>query len=116
VYVGQSGSSLNVRYKEHVRYKITNNTHSGYTLNILQNRHEYGPTVITLQLLKTCSKDTHMKCWEALYMQAFNQHGILNAEQQVRDSNPTYELINVTKFLPRNLLSVSRNEAQNAHP
>jgi len=49
-------------------------------------------------------------------MQAFNQHGILNAEQQVRDSNPTYELINVTKFLPRNLLSVSRNEAQNAHP
>jgi len=57
-----------------------------------------------------------MKCWETLYMQAFNQHGILNAEQQVSDSNPTYELINVTKILIRNLLPVSRNEAQNAHP
>jgi len=57
-----------------------------------------------------------MNCWEALYMQAFHQHGILIAEQQVSDSNPLYELINTTKILPRNLLSVSRHETQNAHP
>jgi len=41
---------------------------------------------------------------------------ILIAEQQVSDSNPLYELINATKILPRDLLSVSRNEARNAHP
>jgi len=116
VYVGQSGKSINIRHNEHVRYKRTNNRQSAYALHILKNRHEYGPTVDTLQLLKTCSKDKHMKCWAALFMQAFHQHGILNAEQQVSDSNPPYELINVTKILPRNLLPVSRNEAQNAHP
>ena len=38
-----------------------------------------------------------MNLWEALYMQAFRQHGILIAEQQVGDSNPLYELINTTK-------------------
>jgi len=48
-------------------------------------------------------------------MQAFHQHGILIAEQQVSDSNRLYELINATKILPRNLLPVSRNETQNAH-
>jgi len=57
-----------------------------------------------------------MDCWEALYMQAFHQHGILIAEQQVSDSNPLYELINATKILLRNVVPVSRNEAQNAHP
>ena len=108
--------SINVRHKEHVRYIRTNNPQSAYALHILQNRHEYGPTVDTLQLLKTCSKRTHMNCWEALYMQAFHQHGILIAEQQVSDSNPLYELINATKILPRNLLPVSLNEAQTAHP
>jgi len=56
-----------------------------------------------------------MNCWEALYMQAFHQHGIL-IEEHVSDSNPLYELINATKILPRNLLALSRNEAQNAHP
>ena len=67
VYVGQSGLSITVRHKEHVRYIRTNNPQSAYTLHILQNRHEYGPIVDTLQLLKTCSKGTHMNCWEALY-------------------------------------------------
>ena len=51
-----------------------------------------------------------------IYMQAFHQHGILIAEQQVSDSNPLYELINATKILPRFSLPVSRHEAQNAHP
>jgi len=116
VYVGKSGSTINVRHKEHVRYIRTNNPQSAYSLHILQNRHEYGPIVGTLQLLKTCSKGTHMNCWQTLYMQAFHQHGILIAEQQVSDSNPLYELINATKIPPCNLLPVSRNEAQNAHP
>jgi len=116
VYAGQSGGSINIRYKEHVRYIRTNNPQSAYTLHILQNRHEYEPIVDTLQLLKTCSKDTHMNYWEALYMQVFHQHGILIAEQQVSDSNPLYELINTMKILPRNWLPVSCHVTQNAHP
>jgi len=64
-----------------VRYIRTNNPQSAYALHILQNRHEYGPIVDTLQLLKTCSKGTHMNGWEALYMQTLHQNGILIAEQ-----------------------------------
>jgi len=42
VYVRQSGRSINVRHKEHVRYTRTNNPISAYALHILQNKHEYG--------------------------------------------------------------------------
>jgi len=92
VYVGQSGRSINVRHKEHIRYIRTNNPLSAYALHILQNRYEYGTTADTLQLLKTCQKDTRMNVWEALYMQVFNQHKVMITEQQVSDTNPLYEL------------------------
>ena len=53
VYVRQSGRSINVRHKEHIRYVRTNNPLSAYALHILQNRYEYGTMADTLQLLKT---------------------------------------------------------------
>ena len=69
VYVGQSGRSIKVRHKEHIRYIRTNNRLSAYAVHILQNRHEYGTMEDTLQLLKTCRKGTRMNCWETLYVQ-----------------------------------------------
>ena len=102
VYVGQSGISLNIRHKEHIRCIRTNNPLSAYALHILQNRHEYVSIADTLQLLKTCSKGTHINCWQALYMQVFSQHKILITEQQVSDPNPLYALVNTTRILPRN--------------
>ena len=100
VYVGQSGRSINVRYKEHIRYIRTNNPLSIYALHILQNRHEYGTIADTLQLLKTCQKGTCMNCWEALYMQIHHQNKVLITEQQVSETNPLYELVNITQILP----------------
>ena len=102
VYVGQSGRSINIRHKEHIRYIRTNNPFSAYALHVLQNGHEYGTIADTLQLLKTCQKGTRMNCWEASYMQVFHQYKILITEQQVSETNPTYELVNTTRILPRN--------------
>ena len=41
-YVGQTGSSIVVRHKEHTRYIKTNNPVSAYALHILNNKYEYG--------------------------------------------------------------------------
>jgi len=68
VYVGQSGSSINVRHKEHIRYITTNNPVSTYALHILQNRQEYGTITGALQLSKACQMGTRMNCWEAFYI------------------------------------------------
>jgi len=40
-----------------------------------------------------------MNCWETFYMQAFYQHNILIAEQQVNDINPLYQLAYTTRDL-----------------
>jgi len=56
-------------------------------MHILQNRHEYGPAIETLQFLKACTKGTRMSCWENMYMQTFHSHGTLITEQQIGDPN-----------------------------
>jgi len=41
-YIGQTGSSLKIRYREHIRYIKTDNPNSIYALHILNNRHAHG--------------------------------------------------------------------------
>jgi len=72
VYVGQSGGTINVKYKEHIRCIRMNNSTSTYEAHILMNRREYWTKENTLQLLKACQKGTRMNCWEALYIQIFH--------------------------------------------
>jgi hypothetical protein len=96
VYVGQSGRAINVRYKEHIRYIRTNNSTSAYAAHILQNGHEYGTADDTLQLLTACEKGSRMNCWKALFIQAFHQQEVLITEQQFNDTNPLFELANIT--------------------
>jgi hypothetical protein len=91
-YIGQSGSPITIRHKEHTCYIRTNNPISVYALHILNNRNEYSTAEETLELLKPCNKGTRMNYWEAFYIQAFHQHKILIKEQQVNDINPLYEL------------------------
>jgi len=57
-------------------------------LHVLNNKHDYGTTEETLELLKSCHKGTRMNCWETFYMQLFYQNNSLINEQQVRDINP----------------------------
>ena len=91
-------------HKEHIRYTRTNSPTSANALHILNNRHEYGPAEQTLKLLKPCNKGTKINCWETLYMQAFHQHNILIAEQQV---NPYTSLLiqHVTNYGSPNTVS-----------
>jgi hypothetical protein len=80
--------SITVRHKEHIRYVRTNNPISAYALHIMNNKHDYGTTEETLELLKSCHKGTRMNCWETVYMHLFYQNNSLINEQQVSDINP----------------------------
>jgi hypothetical protein len=102
-YIGQSGRSITVGHKEHVRCVRTNIPISAYALHILNNKHEYGTAEETLELLKSCHKGTQMNCWETFYMQALHQHKLLINKQQISDINPLYELADTSRIpLQRN--------------
>ena len=51
-YVGQTSRSLNIRFREHIRYIRNNNPQSAYALHILQNQHEYGQINSIMTLVK----------------------------------------------------------------
>jgi len=68
-YVGRSGRTVTTRHKEHIRYIKNNNPASAYAVHILNNRHEYGTTENTLQLIKPCRKISKMNHWENMYLQ-----------------------------------------------
>jgi len=105
MYIGQTDSSINIRYKEHMRYIKYNNPQSAYAAHILQNRHECGPQQETLQLLKHCHKGTRMTCWENLYIQTHYIHGTVITEQQVNEINPLYSTANIARIIPNSTCS-----------
>jgi hypothetical protein len=55
-YVGQSGRTINVSFKEHVKYIRSNNSTSAFAAHVLGNRNEYRMKENTIQLLKPCQK------------------------------------------------------------
>ena len=97
-YIGQSGRSIAIRHKEHVRYTRTNNPTYAYALHILNNKYDFETAEETLKLLKPCHKDPRMNCWETFYMQLFHQHGTLINEQRLNDINPLYEIADTSRI------------------
>jgi energy-converting hydrogenase A subunit M len=91
-YVGQSGRTIAVRYKEHIRYIRTNSLTSAYALHVLNQRHEYGTLDNKLHLLKPCKKGNLMNCWESFYTQQLQHLNLLIDEQQPQELNPLYAL------------------------
>jgi hypothetical protein len=49
-----------------------------------------------MELLKTWNKGAKTNCWESLFIQIYQQQGILNEEQKVNDFNPIYTMANMT--------------------
>lgn len=91
-YVGQTGRDLASRCTEHTRYIKNNDPKSAYALHILNNRHEFGPLIDTMNLLKPCKKGRNMTTLENLYMQSFHRQGMLIDEQNVTN-NRLFQLL-----------------------
>ena len=80
------------RYKEHIRYNRNNNSTAAYATHILDQRHECGTAKDTLKLIQQCRKRQQMNSWENLYIQMYQQQGILINEQQVYEHSSLYAL------------------------
>ena len=96
LYVGQTGRSIEIRHRKHVRYIKTNNPLSAYALHIL-NRQEYGNPEHSIQVLQACGKGKIMNCWESFYVQVLQQQNLLIEEQKANEPNPLYALANTTQ-------------------
>ena len=57
-YIGQTGRTLTLRYREHIRYIKYNDPQFAYALHILQNIYEYGSLKDNMSLLKPIHKNS----------------------------------------------------------
>ena len=74
-HVGKTGRCLRARCKEHITYIRTNNHKSAYTIHILHNQHQYGPSNSTMDLLKHCKKGVRFNSWENYQTQEYQMKG-----------------------------------------
>jgi hypothetical protein len=76
-YVGQTGRSFSVKYKEHHLSYRTNNTNSSYAQHLLENSHTFASIDKALHILEFQKKSTHMNTLERFYIHReafYNNH------------------------------------------
>jgi hypothetical protein len=59
-YIGQTGRTLNIRYKEHIHAIRSNNSNSGYSNCILNTGRTYRTITDIMDIMKTGKKGKHL--------------------------------------------------------
>jgi len=96
VYIGQTGSSTQARYKEQIKYIRTTNPQSAYALHILDKIHEHGEQERIMELVEACRKGKLMNCWVSLYLQGYHKKGYQIKEQLKHEHNILFDRVSTT--------------------
>jgi hypothetical protein len=73
-YIGQTGRTFNIRYKEHIHAVRTNNSNSGYSNHILNTGHTYGTITGTVDVIRTGRKGRRLNALEKYHMYKINRN------------------------------------------
>jgi hypothetical protein len=83
-YVGQTGRSFTMRFKEHKYAFKTNNHTSNYAKHILEQSYSFGPIHDTMQILQYQNKGNHLNTIERFYIYTeFTKNNHLNDEYNI---------------------------------
>lgn len=81
------------RYQKHTRYIKQNNQQSLLVLQILNNKHKYGPNNNIMSLLKLANNGPLLNPCEKFYIKSHYHQNKLIPKQNTREWNPIYQLI-----------------------
>jgi hypothetical protein len=92
VYIGQTGRTLNTRYKEHIRSIRYNRKDSGYATHILNNIHRYGKIEDIMERIDKARKGRIMNIKENFQIYIHKKQNILIEEQRAGTEDYTHIL------------------------
>jgi hypothetical protein len=95
VYIGQTGRSLNIRYKEHIRSIRYNREDSGYATHILNNIHRYGKIEDIMERIDQAKKWRIMTIKENLHIYIHKKQNQLIEEQRESIDDYTNNLFDI---------------------
>jgi hypothetical protein len=67
VYIGQTGRSFRIRYKEHLNDAKCNRDKTGYSQHILNTQHEYSKDITAMEVLEVHRKSPFLIAFERFH-------------------------------------------------
>jgi hypothetical protein len=92
-YIGQTGRTFNIRYKEHIHDIRSNNGNTGYANHILNTGHAYGTMTDTMEIITTGKKGKHLNTLERYYIYKANKEDIQMNDTHRETYNPIFQVI-----------------------
>jgi hypothetical protein len=75
-YIGQTGRTFNIRYKEHIQAIRNNNNNSGYSNHILNTGHTCGTINDTMGIIRKGKKGKHLNALEKFYIHKISKSNL----------------------------------------
>jgi hypothetical protein len=93
IYVGQSGRSFTVRYKEHIQDIKTSKSKTGFSQYILNTGHAYNTMENTMKILNLQEKGQYLNTLERSHIYKTKISGGLLNDNNIHTYNPVFEAI-----------------------
>jgi hypothetical protein len=92
-YIGQTGRTFKIRYKEHIQAIRNNNSNSGYLNNILNTAHTYGTTTDTIDVIRYGRKGRHLNTLEKYHIYRISKTNVHLNDTYNETHNTIFQVI-----------------------
>jgi hypothetical protein len=92
-YIGQTGRTFDIRYKEHIHAIRKNNGNSGYSNHILDTGHTYGTMTDTMDIIKTGRQGRHLNTLEKYHSHRISKNILHMNDTYVDTHTPIFEIL-----------------------
>jgi hypothetical protein len=87
-YIGQTGRTLSITYKEHIHAIRRNSSNSGYSNNILHTGHTCGTITDTTDIIKTGRKGKHLNTLAEYHIYRISKDNVHMNDTYIHTYNP----------------------------
>jgi hypothetical protein len=92
-YIGQSGRTFNVGYRDHIHAIRTNNNNSGYSNHILGAEHSYGTIKDNMDVIRTGRKGRFLNVLEKYHIYEISRNNLYMNDKHIEAHNPIFQTI-----------------------
>jgi hypothetical protein len=92
-YIGQTGRTFNIRYKEHIHAFRNNNSNSGYSNHILNTGHTYDIINDTMDVLMTGRMGRHLNTLEKYHIYKISRNNLYKNGTHIEVHSPIFQTV-----------------------
>jgi hypothetical protein len=92
-YVGQTGRTFNIRYKEHIHDIRSTNSNSKYSNHILNTGYAYETIADTMEIVTTGKKGKHLNTLERYHIYVISRQNLHMKDTHTDTCKPMFETL-----------------------